>query len=169
MLHTGEVPDEADVARASATLYRERVLPSFAWWTIVAALISMVSIAYGAALGSRVGLIVAGGLAILAGVALVRASPVIEVSASSVRCGRATLPRTHVSTIESADASRVATIRRGQDAEIGDRTYQVLPAWYAHTAVVLGVRDVCDPHSAWVVATRHPDRLERALSTRVAD
>lgn len=169
MLHTGQVPDDVDGAPMTATLYRERVLPTFAWWTIVAALVAMVSIAYGAALGSRVGLIVAGGLSILVGIALVRSSPVIEVSASKVRCGKATLPRSHISTIESVDAPRVAQIRRGQDPDVGDRAYQVLPAWFARTALVLHVNDASDPHSAWVVATRHPARLEHALSTRVTD
>jgi hypothetical protein len=168
MLHTQRVLDTAGSENRSTVLYRERVLPSFAWWIVVAALIAMVSIAYGAALGSRIGLIVGSGLVVLAALGLIRSSPVIEVSSHTIRCGRASIPRALVTHIARVDGPRIATIRRGHDPNLGDRTFQVLPAWFSRSALVLQVDDPGDPHSAWLIATRHPDRLEQILSTRVA-
>ena len=58
----------------------------------------------------------------------------------------------------------IAAIRRGHDTAVGDRVFVVLPAWMARSAVLLSIADPGDPHSAWLVATRHPDELISALA-----
>jgi hypothetical protein len=44
VLHTRTMPNKAP-------LYRERLLPGVMWWLFVAAIVAMIAIAYGAALG----------------------------------------------------------------------------------------------------------------------
>jgi len=129
----------------------------------------MIAIAYGAALGSTIGLLVAIGLGGITFVAVIRSSPVIEVTVEEIRCGRAHLPRDHYRHPRIVAGGEIATIRRGQDAIVGDRVYQVLPAWFAKTGMLISVADPGDPHSAWLVATRRPHRLLEALSTQVSE
>ena len=153
----------------TAPLYRERLLPGVMWWLFIAAIVAMIAIAYGAALGATIGWSVGAGLGVIAAVALVRSSPVIEVFGDSITCGRAHLPRDFVREPHIITVDDMTAIRRGRDATVGDRVYQVIPAWFAKTGVLMNLVDDQDPHSAWLVASRHPDALHAALSTRVAD
>ena len=150
-------------------LYRERLTPGVTWWLVVASIVAMVAIAYGAALGATIGWVVGAGLGVIAAVALLRSSPVIEVFDDRIRCGRAVLPLGTLMDPRVVDTDQMAAIRRGHHEGVGDRVYQVLPAWLARTGVLIELIDEQDPHSAWLVASRHPDALHAALSTRVAD
>lgn len=152
-----------------APLYRERLLPGVMWWLFVAAIVAMIAIAYGAALGAAIGWTVGAGLGVIAAVALVRSSPVIEVFDDRMTCGRARLPRGLVGDPRIIEPDHMTAIRRGHDATVGDRVYQVLPAWFAKAGVLIDLMDDHDPHSAWLIASRHPIALHAALSTRVAD
>jgi hypothetical protein len=152
-----------------APLYRERLLPGVMWWLFVAAIVAMIAIAYGAALGAAIGWIVGAGLGVIATVALFRSSPVIEVSQDRIRCGRAYIPRDVVLDPRIVEPTNMTALRRGQDKAVGDRVYQVLPAWFSSSGVLMNVVDDLDPHSAWLIASRHPNALLSALSTRVAD
>lgn len=152
-----------------APLYRERLLPGVLWWLFVAAIVAMIAIAYGAALGASIGWTVGVGLGVIAAVALVRSSPVIEVFDDRITCGRASLPRDLVGDPRIIESDHMTAIRRGHDATVGDRVYQVLPAWFAKAGVLMNLMDGQDPHSAWLIASRRPSALHAALSTRVAD
>lgn len=152
----------------AAPLYRERLLPGPAWWLVVAAVVAMIAIAYGAALGSGIGWIVGAGLVGIVAVGLVRSSPVIEVFDDRIRCGRANLPRDFALKSSIVEPDRMSVIRRGHDATVGDRVYLVVPAWFAKQGVLVDLADDVDPHSAWLIASRHPATLHEALSTRVA-
>jgi len=135
----------------------------------VGALIAMIAVAYGAALGTAIGLVVGIGLGGVTLVAVIRSSPVIEISTHHIRCGRAELPRDRCEHPRLVAGHEVATIRRGQDPTVGDRVYQVLPPWFAKSAVLLSVVDPEDPHSAWLIASRHPDAVLSAISTQVSE
>lgn len=167
MLHTTTVHEKTPPGGESP--YRERLVPGVMWWVIVSALIAMVAVAYGAALGAGTGFIVGAGLGLIAAVSLVRASPVIEVSADRIRCGTATLPRGSWGEPRLVRGDEMAQIRRGHDPGVGDRAYQVLPPWLGRSGVLVGISDPVDPHSAWLIATRRPTELASALSTRLAD
>lgn len=163
MLQTTNVPE------ASTPLFRERLLPGPSWWLVIAALVAMIAIAYGAALGELIGLIVAVGLGLLSIVALVRTSPVIEVFDTYVRCGRAQVPRVSCGDSQVVSSEDMPEARRGRDPIAGDRVYQIVPPWLGRTGVLIHLDDHEDPHTAWLVATRRPQALVGALSTRVAD
>lgn len=150
---------------ADTWTFRERLLPGPTWWLVVAALVAMIAIAYGAALGTTIGMVVAVGVSVISVVGFVRASPHIEVSATSLRCGRAELPRQDIDDVRLVDRSELTTIRRGQDPCVGDRAYQVLPAWLGRSAVLVSLRGGQDPHTAWLIGTRRPQELAAALST----
>lgn len=162
MLQTTNVPEDTP-------LYRERLLPGPSWWLVTAALVAMIAIAYGAALGGSIGLIVAVGLGLLSLVVLVKSSPVLEVFDRHVRCGRARIPRANCGDARVIAAGEMADARRGRDPMAGDRVYQVLPPWLGRTGVLIHLDDQEDPHAAWLVATRRPEALVGLLSTRVAE
>lgn len=161
MLHTRNVSE-------ATPLYRERLLPGPSWWLVTAALVAMIAIAYGAALGGSIGVVVAVGLGLLSLIALVKSSPVIEVFDTDVRCGRAQIPRAICGDARVIEAGEMPGARRGLDPIAGDRVYQVLPPWLGRTGVLIHLDDDEDPHTAWLLGSRRPQALVDALSTRVA-
>lgn len=152
------------MASRSDVLYRERVRPSKAWWLILASLVAMISIAYGAALGTAIGVAVAILFSVTITWGVLRASPLIVVDGRGVACGDALLPMAARGSTRIVAADALSTITRGMDDSVGDRAFTALPAWGPRQAVVVQVTDPSDPHSAWVVATRHPERLTNALN-----
>lgn len=154
---------------ARERVHRERVVPGPAWWLVVGALVAMLAIAYGAALGSAIGALVAVVLAGLAVVAMWRSSPTIEVGPWGIAAGGADLP---VDGIESARVIRGADFevaRRGMDATVPVSSYSVVPAWAPRSAVVVYLSDADDPHRAWLLASRHADRLLAAITGAQGD
>lgn len=145
-------------------LYRERVKPGMAWWLVLAALVAMISIAYGAALGTTIGVAVAVVFSVAIFWGVYRASPLVVVDETGITCGAAELPSATRGAVRVVDGGELSTIARGMDPSVGDRAYSVLPAWGPRRAVVVHVEDPSDPHTAWVIATRHPNRLTAALS-----
>lgn len=139
-------------------------MPGPGWWIITASLVAMVAIAYGAALGAPIGYATAVGLGVIAVFALLRSSPTVKVGADGLTCGRACIPTSLVGHATSVTRDEIAAIRRGHDTAVGDRVFVVLPAWMARSAVLLPIADPGDPHSAWLVATRHPEELIAALA-----
>lgn len=171
----GHLPDDTEAqgghneAVSYEASYRERVLPGPLWWITVGALVAMLSIAYGAALGSYVGVVVAIVAGVLAIVGLWASSPVLEVTPAEFRAGRARLPRPAWGAAEVLSATDLIAVRRGQHAHVATTAYLMLPSWAPRRAVSLQVEDAADPHRTWVVATRHPDRLRgelESISTR---
>ena len=154
------MPDDTD----PPPIYRERLIPGPIWWIITASLVAMVAIAYGAALGAAIGYATGLGLGVIAVIALLRSSPTIEVRPDRLTCGRAWIPTSQVKDASRVGRDRITAIRRGHDAGVGDRVFVVLPAWMARSAVLLTIVDPEDPHSAWLVASRHPDELVAALA-----
>lgn len=154
------MPDDAEPPR----IYRERLVPGPTWWALIASLVAMVAIAYGAALGAYIGYATGLGLGVIAVIALLRSSPTVEVRPNELTCGRASIPTSHVTDASIVDRDRVTAIRRGHDVGVGDRVFVMVPAWLARSAVLLTIVDPDDPHTSWLVATRHPDALITALA-----
>ena len=127
----------------------------------------MIAIAYGAALGASIGYATGLGLGVIAVIALVRSSPIVELRPDRLTCGRASIPTSHVGAISAVKRDRITAIRRGHEPSVGDRVFVVLPAWMPQPAVLMTVDDPDDPHTAWLVATRHPEELTEALAKAV--
>jgi hypothetical protein len=146
---------------AGPALHRERLLPGWGPWVVAAGLVAMISVAYGAALGGRSGLAVALVAGLLVTALLVGTSPVIRVDESGLCAGRARLPRACVSGASVLDREALVALRApGADA----RAFTLLRPWATSRAVLVSLDDPDDPHPAWIVSSRHPDRLVAALT-----
>lgn len=144
--------------------YRERLLPH--WWVWIVALlpVTMLSIAYGSALGARAGLIVAAlGVALTVWLLWISA-PVTTVSADALQVASARLPLTSIGEVTVVDRPGIADLRGpGGDA----RLFVELRPWSARGAVLVNLDDADDPHPAWLISTRHPARLQDSLNARI--
>lgn len=145
------------------TIYRERVTPGITWWLVLASLVAMISIAYGAALGTPIAVVVALVFTIVISWGIFRACPLVVVDETGLTCGAAVLPTTAHGSLRIVQGEELSAITRGLDTHVGDLGYAVVPAWAPRRAVVVEVDDPADPHSAWVVAARDPERLADAL------
>lgn len=135
-------------------------MPGAAAMIALIVFITMLAIAYGAAFGALLGLLLFLALAVIAGwLALVRA-PITEVTDTELRAGRATLPRRHVGAITVLSPTDVRE-ERGGDA----RRFIHLRPWAASPGILIEVVDPDDPHPAWILASRRPLDLARALQS----
>lgn len=145
--------DRADTA---ALGYRERLLPHWWAWVFALAVVAMLAVAYGGALGSIPGLAVAVGGGVLACWLLWISSPVVVVDTEGLHAVGAMLPISSIGDVQVADREAVRLLRGpGADA----RLFAVLRPWSASSAVLVNLDDAEDPHPAWLVSTRHPSRL----------
>ena len=143
--------------------YFERITPGIGWLALAGVFIVMIAIAYGAALGSMVGLVVAVGTTALALVGFWRSSPTVQVTTTGIQAGRAHLPASAIGEVRTVRGEELVRIRRGQEAQLGAALYSVAPPWSPATAVLVTVTDTADPHAAWLIATRHGAALEAAI------
>jgi hypothetical protein len=138
--------------------YRERLSPSL--WTLVAAAVcAPMAVLVLAPVGATIALI--GGLVVAAliVVAMVGLAPVVSVSETTLRAGRA-----HI------DVSLLGepTPLTGDDARAARGPELPVRAWHLLRGgidglVVVPVDDPDDPTPAWVISTRTPDRLAAAV------
>jgi hypothetical protein len=113
---------------------------------------------------------VGAGLGLIAAVALAAILTGHRGVRRSDSCGRAYVcPAASWCDPRIIEPDHMTAIRRGHDKAVGDRAYQVLPAWFAKAGVLMNLVDDQDPHSAWLIASRRPSALQAALLTRVAD
>ncbi|PJI85706.1 DUF3093 domain-containing protein [Luteimicrobium subarcticum] len=145
-------------APAHATTYRERLAPGAGSLTA--------AVAFGLMFGvilwivSPLWAVVVGGLAAVgSAVGLWAAAPVVAVVGDELAAGHAHIPATLLGTPETLDAAGLrAAFGPGSDA----RTFACLRPWVTR-AVRCAVHDPQDPTPAWIVGTRHPERLGAAL------
>lgn len=141
--------------------FTERLLPRWWAWLLAYSFIGMVAVAYGAALGSTVGWLVAvGGLALATALLLVTA-PTIAVSDTALSVGGATLPVTSISEVEAVTGDRIRELR-GPGAD--GRLFVSLRPWSGADGVLVLLSDPEDPHPAWLFTSRHPARVVAALA-----
>lgn len=147
------------VGEQSPFLHRERLWPSNGVWflTLVPGLFT------GIAVGPvDTALAVAAGALVTAGavVALARTSAVVEVSADGLlRAGRAVLPARFVTGVEPARGPRARALR---GVDLDARSHLLLRGW-VDPVVRVDLDDPEDPHPSWVVSTRRPEHLARAV------
>jgi hypothetical protein len=152
------VPDADD----PATGYRERLWPGPVVWLVALGSIGALAIAYGNSLGARYGWLVAIGGAVIATLLIARSAAAITVTDGALRAGRATIEWQATGRVLALDADQARTARGPQ----GDQTaYMLLRPGVGPGAVVLEVTDPVDPHRTWLLASRHPERLARAIET----
>ena len=139
------------------------------WWIVVALLVvGMVSVAYGAALGAGVGLVV---FAVGAGIVFVgmrAATDTIIIDDGELGVGRARVPLHVLGAVRVLTSDDVGRARRGLDPHVTDTAFIRSPPWGPSHAVWVEVADDSDPHSGWLVASRHADDFGRELTEAIA-
>ena len=87
--------------------YRERLLPRWWAWLLAGALVAMLAVAYGAALGPTVGVVVAIAAGLVAAWLLWISAPVVTVGATTLSAGGAVLPLSCVCGVEVVEPGSV--------------------------------------------------------------
>ena len=139
--------------------YRERVWPSAWVWALCGALGTGLAIAYGAAYGAVIGLIVLVPAVSLPLWALILASPILTVSDHRLTAGRAAIPTSVVARCACLGREQMERALRLPDPSI----FTLVRPWTVRSGVLLQIEDPLDPHSTWLLSTRHPHRLASAL------
>ena len=141
------------------TIYRERLWPA-PWLFLSTALVIPASLLVFVPIDVTVGAVVAVVLYLACVGGLLLASSTIEVSETHISAGRARMP------LEAAGAAQAfageeATLERGQ--RLDARAWLVLRGWIA-PVVKVEVTDAQDPTPYWLVSSRHPERIVKALA-----
>lgn len=143
--------------------YRERLLPGpgmfIAWLLLIPAVsLVMTPINRGAAIPTAVVLY------LVVAAIFVLTSPTIEVRDGTLTAGRASIPVDLVGTIEAlGEESLRASI--GQEADA--RNYLLVRGWI-HRGLKLEIVDESDPTPYWIVTSRKPLALAKALGATVS-
>ncbi len=145
----------------SASPYRERLLPGWWVWLVGLGLVTMVAVAYGAALGATVGWLVALGGVVVGGALIWSSAPVVGVTTEGVRAAGALLPHEAVGGFRVVGPDEIAALC-GSHADA--RIFAVLRPSSAPGGLLIDVDDDDDPHPAWLLTSRHPERLAAVLT-----
>jgi hypothetical protein len=157
-------PESSPTAMPAATLlYAERLWPTI-WVWIIAAGISMAGILILAPISMFAGYTAAAVLFLLMGTLLVLSTPRIEVTAESLRVGRARIERRYVGKVESFRGED-ATAQRGP--KLHGLAYMCIRGWIS-PVVKIGITDPADTTPYWLTSTRRPEQLAAALSPSTA-
>lgn len=139
--------------------FRERLSVPWWAWLVAASGPLMLGVAYGYAISTPVGWLVAAALAILLVTSLLRTAPVIEVTKEGLRAGRAFLESPYLGEVTVLGTDEARRLRGvGADA----RAYTLVRGWLPG-AVRLDVDDDRDPTPYWYLSTRKPEALAKAL------
>lgn len=143
------------------TGHRERLLPRWWVWLLLVGISAMLGSAYGAALGTGVGWLVAGACIVGLGALVWITAPRVRVDSRGLQAARAVLPAACIGEVETVSAERIRELR-GPGAD--GRLFVTLRPWAARGGVLVSVDDPVDPHPGWLVSSRHPERLAAALA-----
>ena len=141
-----------------AVRFRERLLPGpgfFIAWMLLMPATALVMMPINKAIAVPVAI----GLYVVVACIFIAMSPVIEVRGGTLRAGRASIPMRFVGEVTTlgADALREA-IGPGADA----RNYLVVRGWI-HRGVKIEITDSADPTPNWILTSRKPVALAKAL------
>ncbi|MHA7986608.1 DUF3093 domain-containing protein [Rathayibacter sp. CAU 1779] len=146
------------------TVYRERLWAA-PWLFVATALVIPASIIVFAPINMTAGIIVA--IVLYAGcvVGLIIGSPTIELTANELHAGRAHIERGYLGMAEAFDGSE-ATLQRGRLLDA--RAWLLIRGW-ASGVVRVPILDKDDPTPYWLLSSRRPSELARALNDRAGD
>jgi len=140
------------------TTYREKLWPA-PWLFIATALVIPASFLVFLPISVPAGVATAIGLYAGCVILLIVASPVIEVTESELRAGRARLPRAVVAGVVGYTGEE-ASLQRGRSLDA--RAWLLIRGW-VDPVVKIELDDPSDPTPYWLVSTRQPARLAAAL------
>lgn len=128
---------------------------------LVAAGFSSAGILMLAPIGIGVGITAAVVLFAIISVLLVRSTPTITVTPSTLRVGRATIERSFIGTV-TAFRGAEATAERGP--RLNGLAFLCIRGW-VDPVVRIDITDPTDRTPYWLTSTRHPERLVAALQS----
>ena len=141
-----------------ASGYRERLVPGpglFLVTLLVIPAVALVLLPINGAIAVPVAIAVYAVVAIT----LLLLSPTVRVEGGRLAAGRAEIPVEQLGAVELLGAARLReAIGPGLDA----RSYLVVRGWI-HRGVRIANVDPEDPAPAWIITTRHPQRLAAAI------
>lgn len=143
--------------------YRERLTPGPVVWLVAIGFAASVAVAYGSALGTVVGVLVGVGLTSAVLLIIWFSSPQLRVSTSVLEAGGAQIDMDLIGRITTLDGDAMRLARNGQHRDADARSFTVIRPWSGQFGVLIEITDDNDPHPAWVLTTRHPERLITAL------
>ncbi len=145
--------------RDAAVLFSEKLWPSF-WIWLVAAGLSGAGILVFAPISIATGITAAVVLFVILAVLLVLSTPTIEVTAGTVRVGRATIERRFIGGVEAFRGAE-ATAERG--VRLNGLAFLCIRGWI-DPVVRMEITDPSDRTPYWLASTRRPEQLVAALS-----
>jgi hypothetical protein len=153
--------DDRLVPVRAAPDYRERLGVPFRWWVQGTMLVATLWLAVVVALPGALAWVVTGvAMALLAAWFLSYGSAVVSVADGELHAGRARIEARHLGAAVPLDAEAT---RRTAGVEADARAYLLLRP-YLKRAVRVEITDPADPTPYWLVGTRRPEELARALS-----
>ncbi len=142
------------------TLYREHlVTPAWAW-AVLLSLVACLGLAFWIPLGALAGLICLGISAALVIWLLLATAPTITVDDQDLRIGRVHINVDQIGLVATLDADSTAGAR-GANAD--PRAFAILRPLYAKESITLEILDEEDPHPYWLISSRNPQTLGRAI------
>lgn len=142
------------------TIYRERLWASV-WLYVATALVIPASILVFWPINFTAGVIVAivlyGGCVTL----ILISSPAVTVTETEFIAGGARMPRELIGSVQSYQEPE-STLERGQ--RLDARAWLLIRGWIAPVVKVENL-DPKDPTPYWLVSSRHPEKLEAALTS----
>ncbi len=146
--------------------YHERLQVPWLWWVLAILFALSVAVSVGFYLGLWPGLIC--GLvtiAVSATVFIGYGGVAVVVDAYGLRVGRSVLEWQYLGEATSLDAEQTK-VRIGPEADV--RAWLAVRP-YLHGSVQVLVQDAADPHPYWLITSRHPKRLAKALTQGPSD
>jgi hypothetical protein len=142
--------------------YDERLGVPLRWWVQGTMLVASLWLAVVVALpGVAAWVVTAAAMLVLTAVLLAIGSPRLTVRDGVFRAGRARIAGAHLGTARALDPE---STRRLAGVEADARAFLLLRP-YLKRAVRVEITDPADPTPYWLVSTRHPDQLARALAS----
>ena len=141
------------------TIYRERLWPA-PWLFLSTALVIPASLLVFLPINTTTGVVAAIVLYAACVVALLMSAPVVAVTSTEVRAGRARLPLSIVGSVEAYRGAE-AQLERGQ--RLDARAWLLIRGWVS-PVVKIEVLDETDPTPYWLVSTRAPDAVIEAIT-----
>ncbi|UFU04804.1 DUF3093 domain-containing protein [Ruania halotolerans] len=138
--------------------FTERVLPSAAAWLLAPAggILAGIALLPASAWAALTAFLV---ITATIAVVLVLLSPTIRVSEQFLVVDRARLPLDVVGPVQRLEGG---DLKEAMGPGLDARAHVRFRAW-ARSAVRITVVDAADPTPYWLISTRHPDTLDRAL------
>ena len=146
--------------------YDERLGVPLRWWAQGVMLVASLWLALVVALPGPAAWVCSGlALALLAALLLSYGSARVSVRDGWFRAGRARIEAVHLGEVAALDTEAT---RRVAGPEADARAYLLLRP-YLKRAVRVEITDPADPAPYWLVSSRHPDELARAVRELTAD